>query len=455
MTDFATLAQRTQLLTEWASRLDQAARGGALSSDGKPISIQAVDCITGPRAGVLHIDAGLDAARLVRAMTEAGGAIMRQFITWSFVGEPACYLTNRFVRLEAGWPPDLAERKIKVSDLGAHPHESGQWVAGKNEHGATVILSLTDLHPHFLIAGTTGSGKSWALRSLAVQLSHHGDLLMLVDGKMSEGLRHLDKLPGVVGPLATEIDQARSALTWAVAEMVDRYQNQDYKRNRLIIIIDEVQELIGDPTIVESIRRLAAQGRAVKVHLIIATQHPVNRALGDPTIKRNVSGRLALLVADAKSSEVAVGQATPRADWLLGEGDAYAVVPGATHRIQVAYITLKEIEPILNNTPLLETWPPLQLGAVEKAGNIGSFSGAELAVGLVNAHNEGGRPALVHSLEAARAGKPGSERAQRLLALSRAQLQAMRESGWMLCPVNRSTARVVEAESVEGGEEEP
>ena len=426
--------RRETLLTEWAARIDRAAGAGALTGDAnKPIIIRNVEGIAGPRAGVLHIDAGLDAGRLLRALSADDGAILRQFVTWAFVGEPVCYMAGRHVRLEAGWPDDLAERKIKLSDLNTHPHGSGQWVAGKNELGSTVVLSLDDQHPHYLIAGSTGSGKSWTVRSLVVQVARHGDKLTLIDGKMGEGLRDLDKLPGVVGPMAVDVESARSALAWALAEMVRRYERQDYKAARLVIVIDEVQELIDDAATVEMLRRLAAQGRAARVHLILATQHPVNRAFGDPTIKRNVAGRLALRVADAKSSEVAIGQSVPRADWLLGAGDAYAVVPGATHRLQVAYVTRRELDSVLTNTPALEAWPTFQAEQIERAANVAHYSGAELAVSLVNAHQDGGRPALVKALEAADLGRPGAVRADRLLRLGREQRDALHGAGWSLC----------------------
>lgn len=426
--------RREALLTEWATRLDRAAGAGALTGDpSKPITIRGIEGIAGPRAGVLHVDAGLDAGRLLRALTADDGAILRQFVTWAFAGEPVCYMAGRHVRLEAGWPDDLAERKIKLSDLNTRPHGSGQWVAGKNELGLTVTLSLDDQHPHFLVAGATGSGKSWALRSMVVQLARHGDRLALIDGKMGEGLRNLDRLPGVIGPTAVDVESARAALAWALAEMVRRYERQDFKAARLVVVIDEVQELIGDVATVEMLRRLAAQGRAARVHLVLATQHPISRAFGDPTIKRNVTGRLALRVADAKSSEVAIGQSTPRADWLLGAGDAYAVVPSATHRLQVAYVTRRETDPLLSHTPALEAWPAWEAEQLGRSANVASYNGAELAVSLVNAHQDGGRPALIKALEAADLSRPGAVRAERLLRLGRDQRDALHGAGWSLC----------------------
>lgn len=422
---------REHLINEWARTIERATGSGAIFGDAsKAIALREIGTITGPRAGALEIDAGLGAGRLLRALVADDGAIMRQFIPWGFVGDPIAYMLGRYVRIEAGWPDHLAERAIRVTDLSTHPNGSGRWLLGKNERGRAVTLGLSDNAPHILIAGTTGSGKSVALRSLIVQLSRAGDRLVLIDLKHGEGLRDLDRLPGTIGPLATAIDEARAALGWAVAEMTRRYESHDTQTARLVLVIDEVQELADDPICVEAIRKLTAQGRAARVSVILATQHPTIGAFGDPTIKRNVTGRIALRVADAKSSEVAIGQSTPRADHLLGAGDCYAIVPGIVQRCQVAYMPKPEIERALNAQPMIREWPIFEAERLNAPA--GAYTGQELAIGLINAHHHGGRPALVKSLIGAGLPKPGSDRAARLLALGRDLDQSLSDQGYEL-----------------------
>ena len=429
--------QRDNLVSQWAYAIDRAARSGALFGDAsKAIAPREIGTIAGPRAGAIEIDAGLGAGRLLRALVADDGAIMRQFVPWAFVGDPIAYMSGRCVRLEAGWPDHLAERSIRVSDLNTRPYGSGRWLCGKNEHGRTVTLGLTDNAPHFLIAGTTGSGKSVALRSMIVQLSHAGDRLVLIDLKHGEGLRDLDRLPGAIGPLAITIDEARSALGWAVTEMDRRYEQHDTLAARLVIVIDEVQELADDSICVEAIRRLTAQGRAARVSVILATQHPTIAALGDnPTIKRNITGRIALRVADAKASEVAIGQSTPRADHLLGAGDCYAIVPGAIQRCQVAYMPKHDIERSLGTQPALAEWPAFEAEQLNSGAPAGAYSGQELAISLIAATQGNGRPALVKNLIGAGLPKPGSDRAARLLALGRDQNDSLIDQGYTLSPI--------------------
>ena len=202
---------------------------------------------------------------------------------------------------------------------------------------------------------------------------------------------------------------------------------------RIAVVIDEVQELAGDAAIVEMIRRIAAQGRAARVSIVLATQHPTNDAFGDSTVKRNVTGRIALRVSDAKASEVAIGQSTPRADWLLGAGDAFCVVPGAVVRTQIAFMERREIDRALTAMPTISEWPAFAAEALPNTANVATYTGAELAVSLVTAHTGSGRPALVKALDDAGLGKPGSVRADRLLKLGREQLEALQADGWGLC----------------------
>jgi len=126
---------RARLLGEWAGHIHKAALSGALT--GKPVDIRYFRRIPGPRVGVLEVAAGLDSGRLVRALSRDDAALLRQFVPWSFEGEPQAFMAGRFVRVEAGWPSDLAETLIRLGDLGQYPHGDGRWVAGKNEHGVT------------------------------------------------------------------------------------------------------------------------------------------------------------------------------------------------------------------------------------------------------------------------------------------------------------------------------
>jgi hypothetical protein len=420
---------RKRLLYEWANYIGQAAGQGALT--GKPLPIQRVEVIAGPRAGALEIYAGLQAGALLRALSRDDKAALRQFVPWRFAGEPVCYMAGRFVRLEAGWPDHLAKTMIRLSDLGANPRRGG-WIAGQNERGQTVAPRLSDVTPHFLVSGATGSGKSVALRNAVLQLSRDpSNRLVLIDGKFGESLNQVAHMPGVVGPVAIDGPGVRAALGWACQEMRQRYEQgaeswasaQGCQNGRIVVVFDEIQEFAADPVIVDLMRRIAAKGRAAQIHLLAATQHPTVDAFGAASTRRNLTGKLALRVSDPDASRVAVGGRLPRADYLLGAGDAYAVKPGAVHRIQGAYVDQRDFDEAEAGEWVFGTWPdyrPEAIGRDLPQDEVNwSYDGAELAVSIVSASEGEGRPAMVKRLEGAGLDRPGAERAIRLLKLGR------------------------------------
>jgi hypothetical protein len=420
-------------LTRWAAAVIQASQAGVFG--GKPVQIMQVETVSGPRAGALEIHAGIDSGRLLKNLQADECALHRQFIPWRFEGEPSVYMTSRYVRLEAGWPDELAEKNITLASIGQHPHDGGRWIAGKNEQGATITLGL-DSCPHYLIGGWTGSGKTYALRSAMAQLAQdETNQLVLIDCKYGDGLGCLSHLPNLAGPVATDFATAKNALSWSVGDMKRRYETKD-KTKRLIIVIDEIQEITGktgDAAVIEMVRKLVAQGRGARVHVLIGTQHPVNDVFSDPTIRRNLTGRLALKVSDYKSSEVITGGSFPRADRLLGQGDAYAIVGGAIHRAQLAYIPGTELAKITGAEPSLKAWPDFDAEQLDNIPSDTGFTGGELAVSLVAAHYGKGRPFLKDALDAAGLVRPGNEKAARLLSIGKETYTWLVDSGFSLC----------------------
>ena len=434
--------QRADLLNQTAISVMQAAAAGLITRE--PVQIFSAQPIVGPRAGAICLHAGLATRSLFRALSADNAATARQFFSWHFTGDPSVYLDGPALRMEATWPAELAQNFIRLRAICRQPKGDGRWVLGINEVGQNVIGCLNNNTPNWLLGGTTGSGKTVALLAAGLQLSWDPSIRqVLIDGKMGAGLGPLANLPGVVGPLATDVATARDALGWVHTELKHRYQviaaegEQAAQRfPRLVILFDEFQEFTHDVAVDELLRRIVSRGRAARIHTLLATQHPTISAFGkDGSTKRNLPGRIALKVLDAKASEVIVGAPIPRADRLSGAGDAY-IIGSSIHRTQLVLVDHRDLDQAERQPPTLETWPEFGPDDIGQEPMVQwSYTGEQLAYGLASAYRGHGRPRLQDALEKAGMGRPGSTRASRLLRLCREQLEVMEELGLGLTEV--------------------
>lgn len=420
------------------SLIDAAGRGVLVKKKGIPVQAQIVN---GPRAGAVNLHCGIHAKSILKALDSA---TVRQFISWPFTGNPIAYMPadSRAVRIEAGWPPDLAERDIKLNDIGTRPRKPGAWITGKNETGTTIVVGLDDSKPGYLIGGETGSGKTFSFRSTIAQLSGvawgkpNNTRLVLIDGKFGEGLNPVSRLPGVVGPLALDEDNANAALRWAHSQMVYRYENgfpelsQDEKeaQGRIIVAIDEVQTFSKNDEFTETLRNLVNQGRAAWVHILVGTQHPTVDILNDSALKAGLVGRIGLRTTSYKASEVIFGGPQPRADYLQDGGDSYVLVPSSIQRVQWAYIPNDKLAAMNCSEPAMSSWPDY-----DSTQDPGRFSGEELAVALLHAWHNGGRETLKNNLsKVLDINPPGSPRAGAMLEIARTQAKMIKRLGFKI-----------------------
>jgi len=199
-------------------------------------------------------------------------------------------------------------------------------VVGVDAEGPAAIDLRRD-GPHALVAGTTGAGKSELLQTLVTSLAvaNRPDELsfVLVDYKGGAAFRGCADLPHTAG-LVTDLDEhlAERALTCLGAELTRRERVlasagckdlEDYHAARhadphlapvarLVVVIDEFRLLAEElPSFVTGLVRVAAVGRSLGVHLVLATQRPAGIVGAD--IKANVNLRIALRVRDRADSD--------------------------------------------------------------------------------------------------------------------------------------------------------
>ena len=257
---------------------------------------------------------------------------------------------------------------------------------GKDLNGRPYVADLHGM-PHILIAGATGSGKSICLNTIITSLVYRHTpktlRLLMVDPKMVE-LSTYRLLPHLRHKVVTDPRDAAGLLKWAVLEMDRRYnllsrngvrsigefnerveegvtvrrfepRGDDGDPDRwlyaegvlpyVVVVVDELADLMM--TVQSEVERplthLAQKGRAIGIHLIVATQRPsVNVITG--LIKANFPSRIAFRVASKTDSRTILDQ--NGADSLLGNGDMLFLPPGSSEpvRIQGAYVSTAETD---------------------------------------------------------------------------------------------------------------
>ena len=132
---------------------------------------------------------------------------------------------------------------------------------------------------HTLIAGVSGSGKSYVENKLINKLLNKDAALILIDPKMVELREYKDHAKVI--RYASDIDDCLDCLYQAESIMYDRYrymQNnglRDYPGGPLYIVIDEAAPLsrgTSKKEVHDRLYQISSLGRAAKVFLIICTQ---------------------------------------------------------------------------------------------------------------------------------------------------------------------------------------
>ena len=223
---------------------------------------------------------------------------------------------------------DFDELPFEVSD-----HDDGLRTPIGQDSSGIVDIDLVEHGPHALIAGTTGSGKSEALRTwllgLCARYSPSHLRLVLVDYKGGSALAPLTALPhtetvltdlnlghssralrGLASCIATREAQFAQYAVKDLSQWRERFLQgcAPTPPPRILIVIDEFQVLADlHPETLETFSRLAAQGRSLGLHLIYATQHP--GASINAHMRANTELRIALRSISESDSHSVIGSA--------------------------------------------------------------------------------------------------------------------------------------------------
>lgn len=254
-----------------------------------------------------------------------------------------------------------------IADVNELPLHIGVDPAGKAHR-----LDLGDDRlPHLLVAGGTGSGKTIFLYSVVLSLvaAHRPETLelLIIDPKQTDftvfsKLGHLRK-GEVVSEAQRGVELLRSIANEDMAErsrvLQDARQrdikayNSLFPKNPirpLVVVIDEYADLVAVLPKKEReqfdlvISRLAARGRNVGIHLVVATQRPTADVITG-NIKANMPCRVSFSLPSSRDSQVILDE--PGAERLLRKGDMLLMMEGHLTRLQGYYTDTTQLEALL------------------------------------------------------------------------------------------------------------
>ncbi len=241
---------------------------------------------------------------------------------------------------------------------------------GVNLDGELIEADLSDPNTcHFLVGGTTGSGKSEFLRSLLLSLIVRHDpthfQVALVDPKRVT-FPEFEQMRWLYEPIVKTREDAIALMERLVLEMDDRYLRFEKNRcpdlsaynqkaavplPRILCIFDEYADFMADKetakALEQSIQRLGAMARAAGIHLVIATQRPEARVV-TPLIRSNLPGRVALRTASDADSAIILGGKAGAAANLLGKGDLFYSGGGSLQRLQSLFAPAQTVVDLIS-----------------------------------------------------------------------------------------------------------
>lgn len=245
---------------------------------------------------------------------------------------------------------------------------------GQSSAGAVMFDFRRD-GPHLLLGGTTGSGKSELLRTLAGSLAavhSPADLqFVFIDFKGGAGLGSLCRLPhttslitdlggdGMARTLASlraELHRREAALAVFEAADSDSYRaaakhraqtsshQNEHAMAHLVVVIDEFRVLVDQfPDAMAELMRIAAVGRSLGIHLVMATQRPQGALNAD--IRANVTSSICLRVQSTFDSTDVIGTGVAATIAVTTPGRAYISKAGAApQEFQSATLRLSALE---------------------------------------------------------------------------------------------------------------
>lgn len=264
---------------------------------------------------------------------------------------------------------DLANEVRGNVELARTLSVPGTALLGRDAAGLPILLRLgaPDV-AHLLIAGTTGSGKTEAAKTILGSLVYFQkprELQAIVVDPKGSAFQVFEHLPHLLCPIVKNVEDASANLEWLVTEM-QRREAHAITRPRIVLTLDELADLVmqGGRAVEQNLTRLVQRGRSAGICVIACTQKPTSSAVGS-LVKANFPARLVGKVTSALEAHVASGLAGTGAEKLAGRGDFILIAGGENLRVQIAHLPASDYEAFrahASDRPTLTASSPRWLG---------------------------------------------------------------------------------------------
>ena len=292
--------------------------------------------------------------------------------------------------------PNTYRRKIKLRTILSSPAANVRGrlllALGQDVAGMPVVGDLGRM-PSLLLAGKKGAGKATAIHGMILSLLYRNtpeDVRLAVIAPKQSNFPLYNRIPHMLCPVVSTLKETRNLLDWCIVEMEKRYRLLHHLQARdlpdynakitsaakkpfdpfspdpdrpetlsplpaLVLFVTELAaaSAAGEAAI-RQIAHLAAEARAVGIHIIAATQYPEVNVL-TRRLKAAFPTRMAFAVDNKIESRIILDQVG--AEGLLREGDSLFLQSGHVNpiRLQCAFASETEIRRVAEylsaNTP--------------------------------------------------------------------------------------------------------
>lgn len=243
--------------------------------------------------------------------------------------------------------------------------EPGRFVCGAVENGDPMVVDFGE-HPHVLVCGATGSGKSMLLSDMQAAIAPTDAALVFWDLKFgleaeawraryTEVCTTQPEVLGSCGRVLALAEQRAAILRALGVRNVAEADAAGVRLRRVYVLVDEVAELTHDhdaeksaEKILRELLRVVQLVRAMGIHVILCGQR-FGSDLGKhvTSIRAQVSGRICLQVNDTQTAEMVLSgldsEVQRRALGLARPGMAIVPTGQDWHYARCSYFTTAEI----------------------------------------------------------------------------------------------------------------